>query len=214
LTAPRAPANNQPMPTNIEKLAEELSAIVAPYPNPLDCTGVKISRRGGKHRIVMGHFIGPNFKFTFDFERVLPFDPAGGKGKTDDVFADAKISLSSPHGPPPDNPTKKEVDRYCALYLRLVYAVLRKEARAGRISSKTLADMQVRMPRKDDMDAAARDMIAVSPNDIVDATSAQNADQFVDEFLSKDSPALAAAIKRDLWNEKKKKYAARKSRKK
>lgn len=202
------------MRSNIEKLAEELSAIVAPYPNPLDCNGAKISRQGGKHRIVMDHFIGPAFKFTFDFDRVLPFDPAGGKGKTNDVFAGAKISLSSPHGSPPDNPTKKQVDRYCALYLRLVYAVLHKEARAGRITSKTLAEMHVSMPRKDAIDAASRDMIAVNPNDIVDATSAQNVDQFLDEFVSKDSPALAAAIKRDLWNAKKKKYAARKPRKK
>ena len=76
---------------------------------------------GRKHRIVMDHFMGPAFKFTFDFDRVLPFDPAGGKGKTKDVFADAKISLSSPHGPPPNHPTKKEVDRYCALFLRLVF---------------------------------------------------------------------------------------------
>jgi hypothetical protein len=147
------------MQTNIEKLAEELSAIVAPSLNPLDCIGVKISRRGGKHRIVMDHFIGPLFKFTFDFERVIPFDPAGGRRKTNDVFAAVKISLSSPHGDPPYNATKKQVDRYCALFLRQVYAALRKEARAGRISSKTLAEMQVSRPRKDRLDAASRDMI-------------------------------------------------------
>jgi hypothetical protein len=40
-----------------------------------------------------------------------------------------------------------------------VYAALRKEARAGRISSKTLAEMQVSRPRKDRLDAASRDMI-------------------------------------------------------
>jgi len=183
------------MPSNIEKLAEELSAIVAPHPNPLDCTGVKISRLGGKHRIVMDHFIGPSFKFTFDFERVLPFDPAGGKGKTNDVFADARISLSSRHGAPPDNPTKKEVDTYCALYLRLVHAVLHEEARAGRISSKTLAEMQVSRPHEDSMAAATRDMIAVNPKHIVDATSAKDLDEFIDQFVAKESPELADALR-------------------
>ncbi len=202
------------MQTNIEKLAEELSAIVAPYPNPLDCSSAKISRRGGKHRIVMDHFIGPSFKFTFDFERVLPFDPAGGSGKTNDVFADAKISLSSPHGSGSDYPTKEEVDRYCAIYLRQVHAALSKEARAGRISSKKLAEMQVSMPRKDTLAAATRDMIAVNPKHIVDATSAHTVEQFLNEFVSKDSPELAAEIGRELWNAKKKQYAARKPRKK
>jgi hypothetical protein len=198
------------MPTNIEKLAEELRAIVALYPSPLDCTGLKISRRGGKHRIVMNHFIGPSFKFTFDFERVLPFDLAGGKGKTKDVFADAKISLRSPHGTPPDNPTKKEVDRYCALYLRLVKAVLRKEARAGRISSKTLAEIQVSRPRKDEMDAASRDMIAVNPNHIVNATSAKNLDEFINDFVAKDSPELAKALRASQAAAKKKKKTGKK----
>ncbi len=199
------------MTTNIEKLAEELSAIVAPYPNPLDCDSAKISRRGGKHRIVMDHFMGPSFKFTFDFERVMPFDPAGGKGKTNDVFADAKISLRSPHGP---DTTKEQVDRYCALYLRQVHAVLSEEARAGRISSKTLAGMRVSMPPEDEMNAASRDMIAVNPRHIVDATSAQTVEQFLNEFVSKDSPELATEIGRELWNAKKKKSTARKPRKK
>jgi hypothetical protein len=202
------------MPTNIEKLAEELSAIVAPYPNPLDCNSAKISRRGGKHRIVMDHFLGPSFKFTFDFERVMPFDPAGGKGKTSDVFADAKISLSSPHGSGSDDPTKEEVDTYCTLYLRQVHAALSEGARSGRISSKKLAEMQVSMPRKDRLAAATRDMIAVNPKHIVDATSAKTLDELIDDFVQKDSPAIATAIKRDLWNAKKKKYAARKPRKK
>ncbi len=183
------------MPTNIEKLAEELYAIVAPYPSPLDCTDLRTSRRGGKHRIVMDHFIGPSFNFTFDFDRVLPFDPAGGKGKTNDVFADAKISLSARHGVPPDTPTKKEVDRYCTLFLRLVLSVLSKEARAGRISSKTLAEMQVSRPRKDQMSAAIRDMVAVNPKHIVDATSAKTLDEFIDNFVAKDSAKIASALR-------------------
>jgi hypothetical protein len=70
--------------------------------------------------------------------------------------------------------------------------------------------MQVSRPRKDMMDAASRDMIAVNPKHIVDATSAQNLDQFLDEFVSKDDPALAVALKRDLWNAKKKENAAHK----
>lgn len=195
------------MQTNIEKLAQELSALVAPYPNPLDCNSAKISRRGGKHRIIMDHWMGPSFTFTFDFERVLPFDPAGGKGKTKDVFADARISISSPHGG--DNPTKQEVDRYCALYLRLVHAVLRKEARAGRISSKTLAEMQVSRPRKDAMSAAARDMIVVNPKHIVDATSAQTVEEFID-IVQKNSPALADDLRRDQGLDKKKPRKPRK----
>jgi hypothetical protein len=69
------------MPTNIEKLAEELSAIVAPYPNPLDCNSATISSHSGKHHIVMDHWMGPSFKFTFDFESVVPFDPAGGMAR-------------------------------------------------------------------------------------------------------------------------------------
>jgi hypothetical protein len=113
------------MPTNIEKLAGELNAIVAPYPNPLDCNSATISSDGGRHRIVMDHWMGPSFNFTFDFDKVMPFDPAGGKGKTNDVFAGVKISLRSPHGG--DNPTKEEVDRYCALYLMQVQTVLSED---------------------------------------------------------------------------------------
>ena len=173
------------MLTNIEKLAEELSTIVAPYPNPLDCNGAKISRQGGKHRIVMDHWMAPSFKFTFDFEKVLPFDAAGGKGKTNDVFSGVKISVSSPHGG--DSPTKEEVDRYCALYLSQVQAVLSEEARAGRISSKTLAEMQVRRPPEDEMSAATQDMIVVNPKHIVDATSAQTVEEFID-IVEKNSP--------------------------
>lgn len=162
----------------------------------------------------MDHFLGPSFKFTFDFERVLPFDPGGGKGKTNDVFAHATISLSSPHGAPPNNPTKKEVDRYCTLYLRLVYAVLRKEARAGRISSKTLAEMQVSKPNKDMIDAASRDMIAANPKDIVDATSAKDLDEFIDQFVAKDSPELAEALRQAQVEDIKKKKTPRKPLKK
>jgi len=198
------------MQTNIEKLAEELSAIVAPYPNPLDCNSAKISSEGGKHQIVMDHWISSSFKFTFDFEKVMPFHRAGGKGKTNDVFAGVKISLSAPYGP--DSP-KEEVDRYCDLYRMQVQAVLSEEARAGRISSKTLAEMQVSRPPEDDMTEATRDMIAVNPRHIVDATSAQTVEEFID-IVQKDSPELATAIKRELWNAKKKKYTARKPRKK
>jgi hypothetical protein len=195
------------MQTNIEKLAEELSALVAPYPNPLDCNSATISSQGGQHRIVMDHFMGPSFKFTFDFESVVPFDPAGRKGKTNDVFSGVKISLSSPHGG--DNPTKEEVDRYCALYLSQVHAVLSEEARAGRISSKTLAEMQVSRPPEDDMTEATRDMIAVNPRHIVDATSAQTVEEFID-IVQKDSPALADALRRDHGLDKKKPRKPRK----
>src|ERR1700730_17225915 len=75
-----SPQNGQisAMQTNIEKLAEELSAIVAPYPNPLDCNSATISSEGGKHQIVMDHWISSSFKFTFDFEKVMPFHRAGG----------------------------------------------------------------------------------------------------------------------------------------
>jgi hypothetical protein len=195
------------MQTNIEKLAEELTALVAPYPNPLDCNSATISSQGGQHRIVMDHWMGPTFTFTFDFDRVMPFDPAGGNGKTNDVFAGVKISLSSPHGE--DNPTKEEVDRYCALYLSQVHAVLSEEARAGGISSKTLAEMQVSRPPEDEMSAAARDMIAVNPEHIVDATSAQTVEEFID-IVQKDSPALADALRRDHGLEKKKPRKPRK----
>ena len=195
------------MPTNIEKLAEELNAIVAPYPNPLDCNSATISTEGGKHRIVMDHFMGPSFKFTFDFESVMPFDPAGGKGKTNDVFAGAKISVTSPHGG--DYPTKEEVDRYCALYLAQVHAVLSEEARAGRISSKTLAEMQVSRPPEDELSDAARDMITVNRKHIVDATSAQTVVEFID-IVQKNSPNLADALRRDHGLVKKKPRKPRK----
>jgi hypothetical protein len=195
------------MPTNIEKLAEELSAIVAPYPNPLDCNSATISSEGGKLRIVMDHWMGPSFKFTFDFKKALPFDPAGGKGKTNDVFAGVKISVSSPHGG--GNPTKEEVDRYCALYLRHVHAVLREEARAGRISSKTLAEMQVSAPPEDDLSAAAQDMIAINPKHIVDATSAETVEEFID-IVQKGSPELADALRRDHGLDKKRPRKPRK----
>jgi len=197
------------MQTNIEKLAQELSALVAPYPNPLDCNSATISSHGGKHRIVVDHFMGPDFIFTFDFDKVLPFDPKGGKGKTSDVFAHARISVSCPHGDGHNGPTKEEAERYCALYLRHVHAVLRDEARAGRISSKTLAEMQVSRPPEDEMSDAARNMIAVNPKHITDATSAQTVEEFID-IVQKDSPALADALRRDHGLDKKKPRKPRK----
>jgi hypothetical protein len=59
------------------------------------------------------------------------------------------------------------------------------------------------------MSAAAQDMIAVNPKHIVDATSAQTVEEFID-IVQRDSPTLADALRRDHGLDKRKPRKPRK----
>jgi hypothetical protein len=128
------------MPSNIEKLAAELNALTDYDPLALECTDAKISEVPGEHRIYLYSF-DQDAVFQIDFDEVLPYDPSGGAGTTNDVFAGARISLT--YTPPIGNityPDRASADKWAAGYLKMVRFSLRDAAKTGRITSKILAN--------------------------------------------------------------------------
>ena len=128
------------MPTNIEKLAEELNALTDYDPMALECTEAIISQVPGERRIYLNSF-DEDCVFIIDFDHVLPYDPAGAPGTTSDVFASAHIYLRQQyHEGDGQYRSKAEADKFAAGYLQMVRFSLYDAAREGRISSKTLAE--------------------------------------------------------------------------
>lgn len=126
------------MPTNIEKLAQELNALTDYDPMALECTQAVISEVPGERRIYLHSFM-QEAVFHIDFDEVLPFDPSGAPGTTNDVFAGAQISLSIEHDGE-QFPDQAAADKFAAGYLKMVRFSLFDAAKAGRITSKTLAE--------------------------------------------------------------------------
>jgi hypothetical protein len=81
------------MPSNIEKLAEQINALTDYDPMALECTEATISQVPGERRIYLQSFM-ETAVFQIDFDQVLPYDPDGAEGTTSDVFAGARISGS------------------------------------------------------------------------------------------------------------------------
>jgi hypothetical protein len=128
------------MPSNIEKLAAELSALTDYDPLALECTEAKISEVPGEHRIYLYSF-DQDAVFQIDFDEVLPYDPSGVAGTTNDVFAGARISLTyTPAIGDNRYPDRASADKWAAGYLKMVRFSLRDAAKTGRITSKILAN--------------------------------------------------------------------------
>ena len=128
------------MPLNIEKLEEELNALTDYDPMALECTEAKISEVPGEHRIYLYSF-DQDAVFQIDFDEVLPYDPSGAAGTTNDVFAGARISLTyTPAVGDIRYPDRATADKWAAGYLKMVRFSLRDAAKAGRITSKILAN--------------------------------------------------------------------------
>ncbi len=128
------------MQTNIEKLGAELNALTDYDPMALECTEAKISEVPGEHRIYLYSF-DQDAVFQIDFDEVLPCDPSGAAGTTNDVFAGARISLSyTPAVGDTRYPDRASADKWAAGYLEMVRFSLRDAAKAGRITSKILAN--------------------------------------------------------------------------
>jgi|SRR5579871_4566795 len=128
------------MPTNIEKLAEELNALTDYDPMALECTEATISQMPGERCIYLQSFMEAAV-FRIAFDEILPYDPSGAPGTTNDVFAGARISLNIAHGVgDPLLPSREEAEKFAPGYLEMVRFALHRAAKAGRISSKILAD--------------------------------------------------------------------------
>jgi hypothetical protein len=119
------------MPTNIEKLAEELAAL-----DSLRQAGVttELSKVPGEHRIYFGLPYEHTTAF-FEFSEVLPYHPDGADGAVSDlckgnaiqVFSDlAKLTAAQ----------AKRINREIYTYL---YFMFYDAANAGQISSKVMA---------------------------------------------------------------------------
>jgi hypothetical protein len=125
------------MPTNIEKLAQELNALTDYDPMALECTDATISEVPGERRIYLQSFM-ETAVFHIDFDEIIPYDPSGAPGTTSDVFAGARISLDVI---PCDGMDKAACEKFAPGYLHMVRFSLHRAAKARRISSKILAGM-------------------------------------------------------------------------
>jgi hypothetical protein len=103
------------MLTNLEKLAEELNALMDYDPMAMECTEAVISQVQGEQRIYL-QSVDERAVFIIDFDQVLPYDPTGAPGTTSDVFAGAHISLNVEHGG--EYPDKAEADKFAEGYLK------------------------------------------------------------------------------------------------
>jgi hypothetical protein len=129
------------MATNIEKLTEQLNALMDYDPMALECTDAKISQVPGERRIYLQSTL-ESAVFHIDFDQVMPYDPDGAEGTTSDVFAGAQISLTVEHSDDALHTTKADADKFAKGYLKMVRFSLSDAAKEGRISSKTLAEMR------------------------------------------------------------------------
>jgi len=128
------------MSSNIEKLTEQLNALMDYDPMALECTEATISQVPGERRIYLQSFM-EGAVFHIDFDQVIPYDPDGAEGTTSDVFACARISLSVI--PSSDSSMNEaEAKKFAKGYLKMVRFSLSDAAKEGRISSKTLAEMR------------------------------------------------------------------------
>jgi hypothetical protein len=166
------------MLTNLEKLAEELNALMDYDPMAMECTEAVISQVQGEQRIYL-QSVDERAVFIIDFDQVLPYDPTGAPGTTSDVFAGAHISLNVEHGG--EYPDKAEADKFAEGYLKMVRFSLADAAKEGRISSKTLAETKF---------TAAE--LAQRERD--DAEAAQRTKESQEEFLNSLDPATRRAI--------------------
>ena len=125
------------MQTNIEKLCEEINAMIEE--DPQFFTGA-ISTQPGEQRIYLDFCMEPIITGYIHFEKITPYDPNGAPGTTDDVYAGASlhVTIHDDEGAVPG-----ECDRLRGIYPLNAYFDLNDAARAGKISSKILAEWPI-----------------------------------------------------------------------
>jgi hypothetical protein len=125
------------MPTNIEKLCEEINAMVEEDPQFFTAA---ISDQPGEQRLYLDFLMEPIVTGYIDFEKIIPYDPSGAPGTTDDVYTGATLHVTiTDHKDAPPG----EADRLRGIYPLCVYFDLNDAARAGKISSKILAEWPI-----------------------------------------------------------------------
>jgi len=133
LTVPANPGKIPPtMPSNIEKLAEEINALFEDDPIALNSGEIYISQTPGEDRLYIKSLYEEITAYIL-FTNVLPYDPAGGAGTTDDVLADAIICVHADVealGKREANKLRQD-SHYC------IFWDLYDAAKAGKISSKS-----------------------------------------------------------------------------
>lgn len=124
-------------PTNIGKLCEEINAMQEE--DPQFFLG-RISTAPGEQRIYLDFLMEPIVTGYIEFEKLLPYDASGATGTTDDVYAGAILHVTvTDH----KDAMPGEADRLRRIYPLCVYFDLNDAARAGKISSKILAEWPI-----------------------------------------------------------------------
>lgn len=183
------------MPTNIEKLCEEINAMVEEDPQFFTAA---ISDQPGEQRLYLDFLMEPIVTGHIDFEKILPYDPSGAPGTTDDVYAGASLHVTVHHY---EGQPAGEYDHYSGIYPLCVYFEMSDAARAGKISSKILAEWPI--TREQRLERARKHKIALKQHK-----------QDFERFLAEQGPGPHTALRehhaaaRIDW--KKKKQARRK----
>jgi hypothetical protein len=179
--APEGQREARIVTTNIEKLAEQLNALTDYDPMALECTEAVISKEPDERRIYLNSF-DESCVFIIDFDQILPYDPAGAPGTTNDVFAGAQISLDVQYGDGNElYPDKAAADKFAKGYLKMVRFGLADAAKEGRISSKILAETKF-TPAE------------LAQRDRDNAEAIQRAKESQEEFLNSLDPVTREAL--------------------
>lgn len=165
------------MPSNIEKLCEEINALAEEDPQSFQCA---ISTKPGEQRIYLDFCMEPIVTGYIDFEKITPYDPTGAPGTTDDVYAGASlhVTIHDHEGASPG-----ECDRLRGIYPLNIYFDMNDAARAGKISSKILAEWPI--TREQRQQRAQRYKQAI-----------KDSKKSLEEFLAEQDPVTAAALKK------------------
>lgn len=142
------------MATNIEKLCEEINGMIEEDPQFFTAA---ISDIPGEQRLYLDFLMAPIVTGYIDFEKILPYDPNGPPGTTDDVYAGATLHVIISDSEEAAMPG--EADRLRGIYPLCVYFEMNDAARAGKISSKILAEWPI--TREQRLERARKHRVAI-----------------------------------------------------
>jgi hypothetical protein len=185
------------MPTNVEKLCEEINAMIEEDPQFFTAA---ISDQPGEQRLYLDFLMEPVVTGYIEFDKVLSYDASGAPGTTDDVYTGATLHVTVADHP---EAFPEEVERLRGIYPLCVYFDLNDAARAGKISSKILAEWPITREQRIERTRKHRAAVKQHKNDF---------ERFLVELGPGEHTALREhhAAARTEW--KKKKQARRKKR--
>jgi hypothetical protein len=194
------------MQTNIEKLAEELSAL-----DSLRSAGITIRVSIPDRRIHLNLPFGHTAAF-FEFDEILPFDPKGAPGTVSDLCKNNEIHVLTDM----DMLTRKQAQTIGPRVFAYLSYLIHQDAKAGKLTSPEMAKLkfpadELRRRRADlktiatkfggshaaflkSIDPVAGRDSALGPPSLdgaTDATSAKTAEEFLDKFVGKDNAPTA-----------------------